>query len=300
MILPCLDQIGEEPIRAVHKLRDYLEVNHITPSLRIAEELVSDVLDCPRLQLYLHPPNTLSTEQQSRLKKYATRLAQHEPIQYILGTTNFMGNDFKIDDRALIPRPETECLVEQVLNSKAIWKQAKPIIVDVGTGTGCITITLAKEQPHAQYIGLDISTKALQLAQENAQTLGVERHIQWIQSDLLTELNIKPVDAIIANLPYIPTKEYRALPDEINRFEPQNALDAGKDGLRYIEQIIHAAPFYLKPNGHLFLEIGEEQGSHVKTFMEQECFQNVHILKDLAKRDRIAHGARNSNNESIS
>lgn len=266
---------------------EYLAGRNIENPRLLCELLAARLLACKRLELPLQYTKALNDKHLDAMRRGLKRLSQGEPIQYILGETEFMGHKFKTDKRALIPRPETERLVQTVLDTAALWANAKPAIVEIGTGTGCITISLALAKPQALYIALDTSIPAIELARENARFHKLSDNTAFTETELCDIADPASIDAIIANLPYISTSEYEKLPIQIKNHEPREALDGGPDGLSIIEPIVHDASFALKPAGHIFLEIGETQGRAVSSILKETGFTNISIIKDLNQRDRI-------------
>ena len=265
---------------------------------RIAcELLLARLLNCKRLDL------TLRFDQEGRdtfleaMRRGIKRVADSEPVQYVVGQTEFMGHVLTVDRRALIPRPETEGLVETVRNCEALWSASsedgsasRPIVVDVGTGTGCISIALALAEPRGIYIGLDVSPEALALAGENAMALGLDQKVAFVQGELADCVEPETVSAIVSNPPYIPTEEYHRLPDHIRKHEPRLALEAGENGLSVIEPLVQDSTFALVPGGFLFLEIGSDQAGAVSKLMQSAGFKDLVVRQDLAGHDRVVHG----------
>ncbi len=255
---------------------------------RIAcELLLSRLFNRSRLSLHLIGEQILEERYLEAMRRGIRRVASGEPIQYVTGQTEFMGHVFKTDKRALVPRPETEGLVREVLACAPLWQNETPNILDLGTGTGCIVISLALEKPSARYIGLDISPDAVALARENSQTLGVADRVALSEGDMADVIEPEMLDALIANLPYIPTSVWETLPAHIRDHEPRLALDGGPAGLTAIEQAVQDATFVLKPQGRLFLEIGDDQGGRVKTLLRETGFAETTVLPDLAGKDRV-------------
>ncbi|MEI8206736.1 MAG: peptide chain release factor N(5)-glutamine methyltransferase [Kiritimatiellales bacterium] len=274
---------------------------------RAVEELAAHVLGCKPLEIYFRE---ISPEQQAELEELIVRAERGEPIQYIIGHVDFRGLEIRCDRRALIPRPETELLVEEVLKSKT--QSLKPLrIADVGTGTGCIALALLAELPDAEVIGVDISPDALALARENAERLGLTDRFVTVQGNLLnvdatpssrskngkrdesvasaffTEASF---DIVVSNPPYIFSKVLKNLEPCVRDFEPQLALDGGEDGLDLIRPLVEQAARALKSGGGLFLEIGYDQGPAIFQCLENAGFQHVKIQKDFAGLDRIVSG----------
>ena len=255
-----------------------------------AESLLAHALQCRRLDVYLHGERHLTPDQVAQLKIQAQRLQTNEPLQYVLGEVEFCGRTFACDKRALIPRPETELLVELALDFSKAWKKKTPKIPDLGTGTGCIAITLALERPQAHIFAVDISPDALVLARDNAVRHGIAERIEFVQADLLAPFADRSLDLIVSNPPYVPMAEWDELPRHIRDFEPRGALDAGADGLDVIRRIIVQAAEKLALGGALALEIAEDQGQRVTDSMCTAGLRNVTVHKDFAGWDRVVTG----------
>jgi release factor glutamine methyltransferase len=256
----------------------------------VSELLMARLLNCPRLELYLRYDAVLEERLLAAMRRGVKRVAVGEPIQYVLGRAAFMGHAFKVDRRVLIPRPETEELVELVLDYEPLWRKERPAVVDLGTGSGCIAISLAKAKPDARCLALDTSPDAIALAKENAEALGVVGEVTFAPAQLSDVIEPETVDAIVANLPYVPTPEYEALPTHIRDHEPRSALDGGPDGTSIIAECVQDAAIALAPGGALFLEIAESQADAVSAMMQDAGFKDVALKQDLAGRDRIVWG----------
>lgn len=220
-----------------------------------------------------HPEAQVEEEEERLFFSLLERRAKREPLPYILGQIEFYGIPLKIDQRALIPRPETELLVEKALE----WARNLPslTIADVGTGSGAVAIALALHLGEKGFIyALDSSPQALELARENASLNQVEKRIVFVLSDLLSALE-EPVDLIVANLPYIPSAQLEKLAPEL-RWEPREALDGGPDGLAIIRKLLLQAPSYLQRGGAMFLEVGPGQARKVKA-LARKAFPNAQI-----------------------
>ena len=254
---------------------------------RAVEELAAHVIGCKPLEIYF---KTITLEQRTELKKLIVRAEQGEPIQYIIGHVDFRGLEIRCDRRALIPRPETELLVEAVLSSE--FRVQSPItIVEVGCGTGCISLALLHELPQAEVTGVDISPDALSLARENAERLGLSARFHTLENNLLAGFEENSLDVVVSNPPYIFSKVWKNLEPCVRDFEPQLALDGGADGLDLIRPLVEQAARVLKPGGGLFLEIGYDQGPAVFQCLENAGFQHVKVQKDFAGLDRIVLGS---------
>ena len=225
--------------------------------------------------------------------------AEHFPLQYILGETYFCGLRFDIDENVLIPRFDTEVLVEKVLSDNADKNKS---VLDLCTGSGCIAIALAELGGYKTVIGTDISMDALQVAAKNAENIinknsysdEMDQKVYFLTSDmfdnfekLISQTGIEKFDIITANPPYIKTKDIENLAEEVKRFEPKAALDGDADGLKYYRLIAKDAKKYLNQGGKIYLEIGFDQGEDVKRIFEKEKFNNIDIIKDLSGNDRV-------------
>lgn len=265
----------------------YLDGRNVEHSRLIMEQLMSHVLECPRLQLYVRFETLLAEADLIRLRNGIKRLAAGEPLQYVLGDAEFMGHRFKTDKRALIPRPDTEALVEQVLGCQPLWGREQPVIADIGTGSGCVVISLAKARPQARYMAVDASEVAIELARENAELNGVGAVIEFKQGSLLEGVAPGSMDAVVANLPYIPTADCGILPRHIREHEPLSALDGGVDGLELVRKLAEQAKGILKSRGWIFLEIGYDQGGIVVEWLIRLGYNGPRVIKDLGNRDRV-------------
>lgn len=256
----------------------------------VAEWLVAETVGIGRLDLLLSGDRAVSDEERARIIARAGRVAAGEPLQYVLGYTPFMGRDFLCDPRALIPRPETEELCEMVLAT--LPRDSAARTADVGTGTGCIAVTLALDRPRLRVRAIDLSPEALALARENARRLGVDGRIEWACADLLSEEPDASYDLIVSNPPYVSEHEWERLDRSVRQYEPRVALVGGADGLEVIRRLSAQARRVLAPGGMLWLEIGNEQGPEVHALLESLGFTEVAVLRDLAGHWRIARARR--------
>jgi release factor glutamine methyltransferase len=254
------------------------------PRLSI-EHLLADTLGKKRIELYLEFDRTLSEQELEPLREKVRRRAEGEPLQHLLGHWDFFGRTFKTDRRALIPRSETELLVETVLKEFAPCEGPGIRLVDVGTGSGILAITLALERPGLEVSAVDLSEDALALARENAERFGVLERIAFRCTDLLDQL-AGPFDWIVANLPYIPTGELSTLQREV-KFDPTCALDGGKDGLTIIKRLIESVPGKIVSNGLIALELGQGQAEEVSGFMADQNYRDISIRKDYQGVERL-------------
>lgn len=255
--------------------------------------LLRHVLGRDRAWLFAHYSDNLATEHQRLFERLIGRRNTREPIQYIVGRQEFWGRDFIVSSGVLIPRPETELVVETGITRAAGMKT--PLILDLCTGSGCIAISMAAELRDARIFATDISDKALTIAQENARRLGVSDRIRFFKGDLFgpfEELDIRGhVDMIVSNPPYVPSSELETLQPEVRDFEPRTALVAGPEGTEIHERIISAASEYLRRGGWLIMEMGLGQSDPLRGMAERTgAFSSVSVLKDLAGIDRVITG----------
>ena len=281
-----------EIAQLIESLEFRLSASGVDNARRVAEELLAEIFQCKPLEIYTEsvPRHTTTAEKLTlikRLEPMVVRIENGEPLQYVIGHVDFWGIPLQCDARALIPRPETELLVEEVLSSK-IWEHRPATVVDVGTGTGCIAITLARHRPDADFIAVDLSAQALSLARENARQHQLEDRILWLENSLLDGFAAESADAVVANLPYIATEDWKALSPSVRDYEPQSALESGPSGMELIKQLATQARYVLVPGGLLFLEFGFDQGSMVLHCLERLGYLNIQIRHDLAGHDRIA------------
>ena len=230
------------------------------------------------MDLYLEFERPLTETELAPLRELVKRRAQSEPLQHLLGTVEFCDHTFAIDKRAMVPRPETEELVE-LLIAKCEMRIANPKMVDVGTGSGVIALSLAAKFPEAEVYAVDISDDALALARENAARLGLER-VHFQKSDLLESLPER-FDLIVANLPYISMQDRHLLAREVLH-DPEVALFGGPSGDELVRKLIEQAPTHLKPGGLLALEIGLGQGERLSDFLRQKNYHDIELKKDYS------------------
>jgi len=256
-----------------------------------AEVLLRHVLGLEREQLYLRTERRMGEEEQARFQLALWRRSQHEPVAYITGRRDFWSLEFSVTPAVLIPRPETELLVEVALESaRRLEVKSGLKILDVGTGCGAIAVSLAKELPQAEISATDVSAAALQVARENAARHGVTARIQFLQGDLFGPVDEKKNDFhfIVANPPYVRSTDLAALPPEICEWEPVAALDGGIDGLDYYRRIISEAHRHLVLGGYAVLEIGADMTPDVsRLFAGVGCYADVSVCQDYAAKDRV-------------
>ena len=269
---------------------DYLARKGIESPRTNAELLLADIIGCKRLDLYLLFDRPLSEVELQRYREYIKRRGNFEPLQYIIGKVEFYGLELKVNPSVLIPRPETELLIENIINRFSGEKELD--ILDVGCGSGNISIALAVNIKTASIITTDISQEALQLAKENAEKYNVSNRIKFINHNILNnDLSNFPVfDIIVSNPPYVSRENYSSLQKEIKNFEPRTSVTDEDDGYTFFKSIAEEASTKLTAKGKLYFEIADGQSDEVRKIMEQNHFSNITIIKDYQKIDRIVYG----------
>jgi len=260
-----------------------------TPRLD-AELLIAHVLSLPRVQLYVQFERVLSPEELAILRDLIKRRQAGESIAYLTGRKEFWKFEFAVDARVLVPRPDTETLVEEALARLGEPGGVAPRIADVGTGSGALAITLAKLRPDAAVFASDASAPALEVARANAERLGAA--VTFLDGDLGAPLAAHaPFSLMVANLPYIPTDELASLPADV-RSEPASALDGGADGLDLVRRLVAGAPALLSPGGVLALEIGAGQAAATSAALAAAGFADIQARRDLAGIERVVSGVK--------
>jgi release factor glutamine methyltransferase len=244
-----------------------------------AEHLLAHSLGLKRIDLYMAFERQLLEAELAPLRELVRRRGQREPLQHLLGTVEFCGKTFLSDKRALIPRPETEELVE-LLNAECGTRNAELRVLDVGTGSGVIALSLAAAFSDAEVHAVDVSEDALGLARENAERLGLASRVQFMRSDLLSKVS-DAYDLIVANLPYVPSSERSEVAREV-LYDPANAVFADATGEEVIRKLIAAAPAHLKPGGLLALEIGIGQAEALMAFLREQNYHDISARQDYA------------------
>ncbi len=245
--------------------------------------LFSHVTGLSRVDYMLHKSEPVTEEQEENFEKMIAKRESHYPLQYIIGKQEFMGLEFAVNENVLIPRQDTEVLVEEVLKVSEGKK-----VLDMCTGSGCIIISLASLSRLSGASAVDISDGALEVAKENSKRNQVE--INFIKSNLFENVSDK-YDIIVSNPPYIESRVVETLMPEVRLYEPMLALDGREDGLYFYRRIIYQAKEYLNPGGRIFFEIGYDQGYKVKELLTEAGFRDVSVIKDLAGLDRVVRGS---------
>ncbi|MCA9014161.1 MAG: peptide chain release factor N(5)-glutamine methyltransferase [Planctomycetaceae bacterium] len=255
-----------------------------------AEVLLAFARKCERIRLYTNYDDVVTEEQRGLMRELVQRRTKSEPVAYLVGNREFFGLDFYVDRHVLVPRPDTETLVMELVDE--IQKHAAPLILDLCTGSGCIAIAAAANCANASFLATDISEPALEIARKNAETNGLSEQIQFLLSDCFTDIPEGTVfDIIVSNPPYIPDAEIESLDADVSQHEPRLALAGGADGLDFYRRIIAEAPRYLKDGGRLLLEFSPEQETALIALFESSGkFGAVRVKADLAGRARVIIG----------
>jgi len=282
-------------LEALNWATDYLREHRIEHPRLNAELLLAHSMGLSKEQLYIRLHDLMEKEKEERWEAFVRRRASGEPLQYILGRQEFWSIDLKVDPRVLIPRPETEHLVEEALAILTkISSQKIPSVLELGTGSGAIAIALTKELPGLYMTATDLSIEALEVARENAKRAGVSHPIGFVRGDLLSPFRQGEVfDLILSNPPYLSEAEIESLSREIREYEPMMALLGGRDGLEFYKRVIPQIPSYLKKGGWLLLEVGHTQARRVFELIEQvSSFGELGTVRDLAGIERVVKAKR--------
>ena len=259
-----------------------------TPRLD-AELLLARVLALTKVQLYVGFERTVEPEELDRYRELVRRRAQHEPVAYILGEKEFYGLKLKTTPAALIPRPETELLVDEALRlAKKHWPEEALQVADIGCGGGAIALALARELPKAEILAVDLSAEALALARTNAQDLGLAERLAFFEGDLAAPLAGRRFHLVCANLPYVPDSEMAGLMPDVGGHEPHMALNGGPEGLALIRRLLQDAPGLLHPGGRILLEIWPGSLAALTASAAQFNLTMEVVLRDLAGHQRVA------------
>ena len=274
------------------KLYEYgvaeLEKAGIAEAKLDARLLLEYICHTDRNTLLVHGDSERNSLEEQFYKITIEKRAAHIPLQHITGEQEFMGLTFKVNEHTLIPRQDTEFVVEEALRHLSDGMS----ILDMCTGSGCILLSLLKYSNECEGIGIDISAKALEVARENATRLNLRA--EFIESDLFEKLDKKQLfDIIVSNPPYIETAVIDTLMPEVRDYEPLSALDGMEDGLYFYRRIVEEAPEYMKAGGWLFFEIGHNQGEAVKKLMQDKGFLEIEVLQDYSGLDRVVYGKSN-------
>ena len=268
---------------------EYLAKKGIESPRINAELLLAHILNCKRLDLYLTFDRPLSDEEIKLYRSFLERRGKCEPLQYIVGSVEFYGLQFKVNSSVLIPRPETEILVETIIENYRAKGRVK--ILDIGTGSGNIAVSLAHNLTDAIITGTDISEEALELARENSLLNNTGEQINFLHNDILiNDIGQKDFDIVVSNPPYVPASEFNGLRPELRVYEPRQALTDNSDGLNYYRVITARAGSLLRPGGRLYFEMGKGQEEEVKKIFKEYNFTSIIIKNDYLNIERVISG----------
>lgn len=268
--------------------KNYLMSKNIDTAVLDSQLILMYVLNLSKIQILVHNEAVVNYDKQNQYINLLEQRANKKPIQYIIGKKEFMSLEFEVNDKTLIPRNDTEILVETILNNYDL-----KYIMDIGTGTGCIAVSLLYYNKNMKAVAIDTSEEILQLAETNAIKYGVQNRIKFIRSNLFESIPqsyINKFDAIVSNPPYIPSNEIDNLMADVKNYEPKTALDGGYDGLDFYRKITLKAKPFIKKNGFIFYEIGYNQSKQVSQIMAENDLENIKIINDLASLPRVILG----------
>jgi release factor glutamine methyltransferase len=277
-------------------ISQYLKDRGIESPRLHAEMLLSYVLGLKRIELYTHHDTQVAKSDLEKLHALVKRAGLNEPVAYLVGKTEFYSIEIEVSQDCLIPRPETELLVQRAIEFLRT-RDGIQSVCDLCTGSGCIAVAIAKNFPKANIIATDISDQALIIANRNVEKYNLQERIKLLSGDLfdpvIPQLDTGKFDLIISNPPYVSEIEYEKLDINVKEYEPRIALFAGEDGLDIYKRIIEKADMYLKPKAALLLEIGYSQGSSVRELLEKtQCFSDITIEKDFNDNDRVVNAVK--------
>ena len=277
-------------LESIRLSTEYLQNKGIESPRINAELLLADILKCKRLDLYLKFEQPLKEDEIKIYREFIKRRGKFEPLQYITGSVEFYGFEFKVNKSVLIPRPETEILVETIINS--VKKDESISILDIGTGSGNISISIAKNLPNSIISAIDSSKEALEIAKENARLNSVGEKINFINESILNGYiyNAEKFDLVVSNPPYISAEEFQNLRPELKVYEPCTALTDNSDGLSFFRVISERSGSILKEKGKLFFEIGKDQYKQVEEILLENKFRNIQVKKDYLNIERVIYG----------
>ena len=300
---PVMASSGNEPWtvqRLLEWTSGFFKRKEVDAPRLSAELLLAHVLDVPRIKLYTNYENVVPERALTRFRELVRRAAEHEPVAYLTGKAWFFNLEFDVSPKVLIPRPDTETLVENVLQlARNTAGFESPRVLDLCTGSGCIAIAIAHRLKNAVVVTTDISPEAVEVARHNVEKHGLTGRVTVEQGDLYEPItrivDARPFDLIVSNPPYIPTDEIPKLARNVREYEPMTALDGGMDGLMMHRRIIEHAPERLVSGGRLYLEIQFDQGPAVRDILAaHEQFDDIRVLRDFAGKDRVVTSRRAS------
>lgn len=278
-------------LELIQRTTEFLKGKGVESPRLQAELLLAHVLKLPRMKLYLNFESTPTSAQLDEYRALVRRRGQREPLQHILGSVSFCGLEMTVNREVLVPRPETELLAEcgwEFLNKGVPKETETPLVLDFGTGSGCLAIALSVKCPKARVHALDISEAALQVARQNAARHQVEDRVQFWLTDGLSGLpaNLQ-FNLVVSNPPYIPSAQIDGLDPEVRDYDPRRALDGGSDGLDYYRKLARETGGVLRPEARLMLELGADQAAAVRSLLEEQNWIVERVLEDYTQRPRI-------------
>jgi len=277
-------------LEAINLSTEYLHKKGVESPRLNAELLLAHILNCKRLNLYLMFDRPLNENETNQYREFLSRRGKREPLQYIIGITEFYNVTLKIDSRALIPRPETEMLVEIIVNQNKDKEYLT--FLDIGVGSGCITIALLKNLKNSVATGIDVSDDAMSLTKENLLLNNINDNIHLIKFNALEDdySKLGKFDFVVSNPPYVSKEEYENLQPELKNYEPKIALTDNENGKKFYEMIIKNSNHILNSKGKLFFEITPSIAEEVKALFAANNFNNINLIKDLSNNFRIIYG----------
>ncbi len=284
---------GNKTVRELIRVTsDYFAGKDVESAKLNAERLLADVLGLSRIELFMQFDRPVLGPELDRFRSVVKRRAAGEPLQQILGETEFYSRVFKVEPGVFVPRPETEHLVEAAVNLLSPGDQGlvAPVAVEIGCGTGIISVSLAAEMPRLTVHGTDINPGAVDLAGRNAHSLGTDARVHFYlgsRFDPLPKHLQGQVDLLVSNPPYIRHDDIAGLPDDVKGHDPQTALDGGADGLVFYRALAASMGAWVRPGGHICVEIGDDQGEDVRAILAASGGQDVQIIQDYTDRDRV-------------
>lgn len=277
-------------LEAINLSTEYLQKKGIESPRLNAELLLAHILNCKRLNLYLMFDRPLNDKETNEYRNFLSRRGKREPLQYIIGEVDFYNVNLKIDSRALVPRPETEQLVETILN---LYKDSDGLnFLDIGVGSGCITIALLKNLKNSKAVALDISSDALALTMENLHSNDVGERCNLVKFNALEDnySELGKYDFVVSNPPYVSITEFETLQPELKNYEPRIALTDGEDGMKFYKNIIQNSHHLLNSKGRLFFEINPSITKEIEKLFSINNFVDINLIKDFNNHYRIIYG----------
>lgn len=270
--------------------REHLTRRGVESPRLVSELLLAHALGCDRLRLMLRLDEVPRDDQRAVFRAHVQQAAQHHPVAYLLGYREFFALDMRVTQDVLIPRPETEVLVERAIHWLRECDASQPRVADIGTGSGCVAIAIAKHVPEVQLVATDVSSAALTVARENVAAHGVDGQITLLEGDLLAPLADQAAfDLIVSNPPYVAENSRDTLPSNVREYEPHLALFSGADGLAHLGRLLEDAPVRLTPDGAMMLEFAFDQASAVEGLVSDADWRHVATIRDPGGHPRVLH-----------